>query len=97
MHPSRRSADREDQLDHKLIPGVTIDRSTVVIPAGVAIRMAYAGAIEGWPPFYEVDYLLRLPDGRSMTVAISGGDKAANPDTVGTFAARVIWTLKPGP
>jgi hypothetical protein len=90
-------ADRSGDLDRKLVPGITIDPQQVVLPAGVAIRMAYSGKIESWPDFSEVDYLLRLPDGRSLTVAVSGADKAASLDTVATFAARVISTLKASP
>ena len=89
-------ADREAELDRTLIPGLAaIDRSTVVVPAGVAIRLAYDGAIGDWPAFSEVDYLFRLGDGRSLMIGLSGNDRAANAGTIGPFASLVIATLQP--
>jgi hypothetical protein len=85
-------ADRKIALDRRLIPNVVIDSRTVVIPAGTVIRQAYAGQIGNWPKFAEVDYLVSLPDGRSMTVAIAG---SADPAIVDAFAAQVMEALLP--
>lgn len=87
--------DRQVALDASLVPGTAVARTSVVLPAGVALRLAYAGKIGNWPNFAEVDYLFRLPDGRSMTIAIAGSDKAASLEIVGTFADRLILTLRP--
>lgn len=88
-------ADRAVQLNWNL--GVqTLDRSTVVLPAGPAVRLAYSGLnVDASGDFTEVDYLFLLPDGRSLTVGFSGNDQAAVPSMVSDFANTAIATLRP--
>ena len=90
--------ERELELDRTLVgPATVIDRTTVVLAEGVATRLTYVGTIGDWPPFSENDYLFRLADGRSLTIAISGGDPASDPAALASFAGQVITTLRPVP
>ena len=80
-----------DQLGVRLSQ---VARSPVVVPFGAAERLEYSvDAIGDWPAFVETDYLVRLADGRSLTVSISGIDQAASNKIVTEFAGRVISTL----
>jgi hypothetical protein len=87
---------RQLKLDQEVFGVDEIDQSTVVLPAGLAVRLAYS--VEGWggdtgvTEYSEVDYLFMLPDGRSMTVAVSGSGGLSD---VSAFAAKVIATLRP--
>jgi len=91
-------ADRSIQLDKRLSgESISIDREAVALPFADAVRVAFAAKIGGWPKFNEVDYLFRLKDGRSLTVAVVGNDAAADPSLVETFASQLIATLRPVP
>jgi hypothetical protein len=91
-------ADRSIQVDRSLVGESTpVDRAKVALLSGDAVRVRFAGKVGAWPKFSEVDYLLRLADGRSMTIAISGSDAADDPSMVAAFANQVIATLKPTP
>ena len=88
-------ADREERLD-KDLGAQLVDQSTVVLPGGPAVRLSLSGQLgDASTKYDEVDYLILLPDGRSMTVAVAGNGQAAVPSAVSDFAARVIATLRP--
>ena len=86
---------RQRQLDTAVFGAGNIDQTTVSLASGPAVRLAYAFSLGSAPTAQEVDYLMMLPDGRSMTVAILGFAEAAVPEVVSTFAELVIDTLGP--
>jgi len=87
-------ADREVQLDTGLGLG-PIERSSVVLPAGASIRLAYSAQLgDASTAFSEVDYLFFLVDGRSLTVAASTGTSQGARASVDALAASVIATLR---
>ena len=81
------------------IGGLTtpIDRATATMPAGTAVRLAFSGRIGEGGPYAAVDYLYRLPDGRSLTVALTGGGDAADPSLMDLFARAMNSTLRAVP
>ena len=49
-------ADRSVQLDERLLTELTsLDRATVSLASGLAVRVEYDGKIGAWPKFSEVD------------------------------------------
>ncbi len=89
------AADRDVRETRDMIPGVTIAQSTARTPAGDAVAINYSGKVGDWPSFSAIDYILRLADGRTLTVAFTGSDKAADPSAVAAFATKSIATLSP--
>jgi hypothetical protein len=76
------------------VGATTVERETIVLPAGEAIRLRSSGSTAG-APWYEVDYLFEIPDGRVLTVTIGPVDTAVDQTAIDAFAAQVVATLTP--
>ncbi|HLY15292.1 MAG TPA: hypothetical protein VKR24_13160 [Candidatus Limnocylindrales bacterium] len=94
----RAFADREAGVDAQigaLTTGITSSSMTLAI--GPAIRDAYCGQLGDSPPYCEIDELVRLTDGRSLTIAISGSEASVSIAAVAPFADQVLATLRSAP
>jgi hypothetical protein len=73
---------------------VDIERTVLAVPLGVAVRLSYRGWLDVETTFAGRDYLMRLPDGRSLDIAIDMPDAVSDAAADG-FAATVLSTLRP--
>jgi hypothetical protein len=91
-------ADRAAALDRRIGALTTpVTSSEVNIPIGAAILDSYCGKLDTSPPYCDADYLVRLPDGRSLTIGIGGYGASSDPATIAAFASQVISTLRAEP
>lgn len=77
----------------------TVERTDVRLPSGPAVAVVNSGKTGAFT-FVEVDYLIRLPDGRSLAIIVdrwAGGAEAIDKAAVQDFARRVAESLRVTP
>lgn len=94
-------ASLSSQADRVISSSITapVGRSDVHLPAGEAIALTFAGN-DGGGSFVEVDHLLRLPDGRSLTIMVSRWVESGPPPDrrlVEAMARQIAETLRVTP
>lgn len=86
-------AERVKAADRTYLGAVAeIAESRVTLPIGEGIRQAFVGEVFG--PVAEVDYLVILPDGRSLLIWVVGDAPLGGLLTIGPFADRVIQLVR---
>ena len=85
-------AERAKAVDRTYLGAVEIAESRVTLPIGEGIRQAFVGDVFG--PIVEVDYLVMLPDGRSLLIWVTGEASLGGQLTIAAFADRLIQLVR---